>query len=35
MMLLEGKFAEGDTIEVGVEDGELTFSKTKAAASVA
>ncbi len=35
MMLLEGKFAEGDTIEVGVEDGELTFSRAKATASVA
>jgi ATP-dependent Clp protease ATP-binding subunit ClpB len=35
MMLLEGKFGEGDTIEVGVKDGELTFSKTKVAAPVA
>jgi ATP-dependent Clp protease ATP-binding subunit ClpB len=35
MLLLEGKFAEGDTVEVDVKDGELTFSKTKLAASVA
>ena len=35
MQLLEGKFAEGDTIEVDVKDGELTFSKAKLAASVA
>jgi ATP-dependent Clp protease ATP-binding subunit ClpB len=35
MQLLEGKFAEGDNVEVGVKDGELTFSKTKVAASVA
>jgi len=35
MMLLEGKFSEGDTIEVDVKDGELTFSKAKVAASVA
>jgi ATP-dependent Clp protease ATP-binding subunit ClpB len=25
--LLEGQFAEGDTVEVDVADGELTFSK--------
>jgi len=35
MQLLEGKFAEGDNVEVGVKDGELTFSKTNVAASVA
>jgi ATP-dependent Clp protease ATP-binding subunit ClpB len=35
MQLLEGKFAEGDTIEVDVKGGELTFSKVKLAASVA
>ena len=35
MQLLEAKFAEGDTIEVEVKDGELTFSKAKVAASVA
>jgi hypothetical protein len=35
MQLLEGKFAEGDTIEVAAKDGELTFFKAKLAASVA
>jgi ATP-dependent Clp protease ATP-binding subunit ClpB len=35
MMLLEGKFGEGDTIEVDVKDGELTFSKARVATSVA
>ena len=35
MQLLEGKFAEGDTIEVDAKEGELTFAKTKLAASVA
>jgi ATP-dependent Clp protease ATP-binding subunit ClpB len=35
MQLLEGKFAEGDTIEVDAKDGELTFSKAKLTASVA
>jgi hypothetical protein len=35
MMLLEGKFSEGDTIEVDVAKGELTFSKAKVAAPVA
>jgi ATP-dependent Clp protease ATP-binding subunit ClpB len=35
MQLLEGKFAEGDTIEVDAKEGELTFSKVKLAASVA
>ena len=35
MMLLEGKFAEGDTIDVDVKDGELSFAKAKVAASVA
>ncbi|MDQ6877061.1 MAG: ATP-dependent chaperone ClpB [Candidatus Dormibacteraeota bacterium] len=34
MMLLEGKFSEGDTIEVDVKGGELTFTKTKVAAAV-
>ena len=29
MMLLEGKFAEGDTIEVDVKSRELTFAKAK------
>jgi ATP-dependent Clp protease ATP-binding subunit ClpB len=35
MSLLEGKFAEGDTVEVDAKDGELIFSKAKLAASVA
>jgi len=35
MMLLEGKFSEGDTIRVEVKDAELTFSKATAAASIA
>jgi ATP-dependent Clp protease ATP-binding subunit ClpB len=35
MQLLEGKFAEGDTIEADAKDGELTLSKAKLAASVA
>jgi ATP-dependent Clp protease ATP-binding subunit ClpB len=35
MMLLEGKFVEGDTIQVAVTAGELTFSKAQVAASVA
>jgi ATP-dependent Clp protease ATP-binding subunit ClpB len=33
MMLLEGKFSEGDTIEVDVKDGELEFRKAKLAAA--
>jgi ATP-dependent Clp protease ATP-binding subunit ClpB len=35
MQLLEGKFGEGDTIEVDAREGELTFTKAKAAAPVA
>jgi ATP-dependent Clp protease ATP-binding subunit ClpB len=35
MMLLEGKFSEGDTIEVDVKDSELRFARAKVAASVA
>ncbi|MFI5281836.1 MAG: ATP-dependent chaperone ClpB [Candidatus Dormibacterales bacterium] len=35
MLLLEGKFAEGDTLEVGAGKGEITFTKAKAAASAA
>ena len=35
MQLLEGKFAEGDTIEVGAKACELTFTKAQAAESVA
>ncbi|MGH7764816.1 MAG: ATP-dependent Clp protease ATP-binding subunit, partial [Candidatus Dormibacteraceae bacterium] len=31
MLLLEGKFSEGDTVEVGVKDAELSISKAKAA----
>jgi ATP-dependent Clp protease ATP-binding subunit ClpA len=27
MMLLEGKFSEGDTVEVDVAGGELNFNK--------
>jgi ATP-dependent Clp protease ATP-binding subunit ClpB len=34
MMLLEGKFSEGDTVEVGVSGGELTFSKASVPAAV-
>ncbi|HUY73513.1 MAG TPA: ATP-dependent chaperone ClpB [Candidatus Dormibacteraeota bacterium] len=30
MMLLEGKFSEGDAVEVGARAGELTFSRAKA-----
>ncbi len=32
--LLEGRFAEGDTIRVDVEDGELDFERAQTAASV-
>jgi ATP-dependent Clp protease ATP-binding subunit ClpA len=35
MMLLEAKCSDGDIVEVGVQRSELTFSKTKAAATVA
>jgi len=34
MMLLEGKFSEGDAVEVDVQKGELTFHKAKVAAKV-
>ncbi|TAN32045.1 hypothetical protein EPN29_09965 [bacterium] len=34
MMLLEARFAEGDTVEVGVSGGELSFVKAKTAAPV-
>jgi ATP-dependent Clp protease ATP-binding subunit ClpB len=34
MMLLEGKFGEGDVIEVDAKDGEFTFSKAKTPAAV-
>ncbi|MCW2991271.1 MAG: ATP-dependent chaperone ClpB, partial [Solirubrobacterales bacterium] len=32
--ILEGTFREGDTVEVGVADGELTFAKADAVAAV-
>ena len=31
LRLLEGEFAEGDTVEVDAADGELTFAKAKPA----
>jgi ATP-dependent Clp protease ATP-binding subunit ClpB len=31
LRLLEGEFAEGDAVEVDAKDGELSFSKAKAA----
>jgi ATP-dependent Clp protease ATP-binding subunit ClpB len=34
MMLLEGKFSEGDTVEVDVKDDELSFAKAKLPAAV-
>jgi ATP-dependent Clp protease ATP-binding subunit ClpB len=34
MMLLEGKFGEGDVIEVDAKNGEFTFSKAKTAAAL-
>jgi hypothetical protein len=33
-MLLEGKFSEGDTIEVDVAGGELSFTKAVVVAAV-
>jgi ATP-dependent Clp protease ATP-binding subunit ClpB len=35
LKILEGEFAEGDVVEVGVADGELTFEKAKASAGAA
>jgi ATP-dependent Clp protease ATP-binding subunit ClpB len=35
IQLLEGRFGEGDTVEVDADGGELTFSKAKVAESVA
>ena len=35
MMLLEGKFSDGDTVEVDVQNGELTFNKAKVATPAA
>jgi hypothetical protein len=35
MMLLEGKFSEGDTVTVDVKGGELTFERATAAAPAA
>jgi hypothetical protein len=34
-MLLEGKFSDGDTVEVDVRDGELAFNRTKVATPAA
>ncbi len=34
MMLLEGRFSEGDSIEVDAREGELTFTKARVAAAV-
>jgi ATP-dependent Clp protease ATP-binding subunit ClpB len=34
LLLLEGRFSEGDTIEVGVENGELAFERAPAAVAV-
>jgi ATP-dependent Clp protease ATP-binding subunit ClpA len=33
MMLLEGRFSEGDTVTVDVKGGELTFEKAAAPAA--
>jgi hypothetical protein len=35
MVLLEGRFSDGETIEVDVRNGELTFSKAKVATPAA
>jgi len=35
MMLLEGKFGEGDTVTVGVEGGELAFTRAATASPAA
>ena len=35
MMLLEGRFGEGDTVTVDVKGGELNFEKAAAAATAA
>jgi hypothetical protein len=35
MMLLEGRFSEGDTVEVDAAGGELSFSKVKVAVPAA
>jgi len=34
MMLLEGRFSEGDSIEVDAREGELIFTKARVAAAV-
>ncbi len=34
MMLLEGRFSEGDSIDVDAKEGELTFTKARVAAAV-
>ena len=35
MKVLEGGFREGDTVDVGVANGELTFSAARPAAAAA
>jgi hypothetical protein len=35
MMFLEGKFFDGDTVEVDIQGGELTFNKAKVATPAA
>ncbi len=35
MMLLEGKFSDGDAVEVDARNGELTFTRAQVAAPVA
>jgi len=34
MMLLEGKFSDGATIELDVRNGELSFNKARVASAV-
>ena len=35
LKLLEGEFAEGDTVEIGAADGELVFASGAAATATA
>jgi hypothetical protein len=35
MAVLEGKFSDGDTVDVDVQGGELTFNKAKVATPAA
>jgi ATP-dependent Clp protease ATP-binding subunit ClpA len=35
MQLLEGKFAEGDTVEVDAKNGSIVFAKVKVATTAA